>query len=397
VACGLSLPALPEYDAGTSLADAADAPGAYDGPLSDVPVSPDDATGDTYPWWLADTGPDSPRQDHASPDIHVPDVGTQDGSAPPPFWDCPVKTPEQLGGGLVHYGSFSASHQVLDDFPPENNLLSPNWLTCGLPRANSQWQDRAFVLQVDEPTEMRLSLDCNGPCYAYTLQGGCLYQYLQSCWFSGEETVDGGTWLLPGLHVLVVEFYYQEGILPSQCQFDIHVALNHEDGQQDCVVEKATRFTDVPLDCPLAPGSAPAISMPSELSEEDGDDFYMDCSPFGRVDPFGGMPDEAFSFTADGQAAFPGPVTLSLTRTTPATGPALMLALSTAPCGAEGSVISCTSGAAETLTLPPVTLFPGQTVYAIVDAVSQAGPAPAWPVPYTLTWTVPDPCPQKTP
>jgi len=392
------VPAMPGYDAGEP-----EVGGVDSGQIADLAETGDrekdvrdDA--DTFPWWWTqDAGGDADASDvsdkedrQAPPDVEEPDTAELP-------WDCLIKTPEELGGGTVYTGSFSLTNQKLLDFPATENILGPNWFTCGLPDANDFYQDHPYVVAVDRPTEMKIALQCNGPCYAYTLQGGCMYQYLEQCWYNGTDDVTGSTWVLPGYHVIVVEFFYEPDVSPTDYRYDMQVALNHVDGQEECKVEEAARFSEMEFECPPGTPEGATATMAGDLTLEDGDDFYIDCKPGVEVDPFGGMADEAYSFTADDSEVFPGEVTVRLTRQSPGDGGApLMLALSMDPCGAQDSILACVSGTEETLELPAATLFPGQTVHAIVDGVAGAAVLPAT-VAYQITWTVQAPCAQKTP
>ena len=393
----LPKPQLPEAASGdtpadASLMDAVD--GSLPPPLEDVaePVDrwwfvPDTAVApdDPFPVW------DTIWQDLPDPPDEWTPIDAGGGGG---VWECEIggmARPHGIFGTEIMTHSFFRRNEVLDP-----HLITVSWVTCGTGGYNPQQEERTYPLKVDFPSSLRATLECNAPCYAFLMKNGCHYENIAGCWFGEEGNVQMDAELLPALYVLGVEFLSTEGLESEDFQFDLHVALNHKLGQQECQVDSQFHYSDMDEACTSGKGGSASATVAGALDWSKQDDFYLGCSQFGTpADPVGGVPDVAHSFVADFPG--PGPSTVSVQLAFPGADPgsqAGILALTGAPCGATDAVVDCDWGFSGALAVDEVTAFPGETLYAIVDGMAAGGLALTEPVEYELTWTVTGACNQ---
>ncbi len=361
-------------------------------PVEDIPEPKDK-------WWFVPdttTAPDDPFpvwdvvwQDTPKPPdgLAPPDVGGGEGE-----WVCEiggVPQPLDIFGPDIVTHSFFRRSEILDP-----HLITVSYKSCGIDGYNPQQEEKTYPLKLDFPSTIRISLECNYPCYAFLMKNGCHYENITGCWYGEEGQVQAEMELLPALYVLGVEFLSQPDVAAEDFQFDLHLALNHKLGQEECAAESHLLYSDLEESCAPGKEGLASATVDGTLGWDSQDDFYLGCSQFGTpADPVGGVPDVAHALTLDFPG--PGPATVSAELAFPGAQPgaqAGILALTGAPCGASDTVVDCNWGFADSLAVDEVTAFPGQTLYAVVDTMAAGGLDLAEPVEYELTWTVAGAC-----
>ena len=331
----------------------------------------------------------------------IPEDLTYDVDEPPPIWECWLTEYDEEAGRAVkldylpqdfptgiHTSSFHYTAVGLG-----KNVANPSYYTCGMDDYNDQKEETNFIVQVDNFVSLTVDVQCNGTCYVYLMKNGCMYDHLEQCLFNDSEQLHLDADLLPGTYLVGVEFLKQKDLTVEELAFDIRVAMNKTEGQTPCNVESHSFASEALPFCDVKPGIQQLpIVVSGELDWMDKDDFYLTCDHFGTpADPTGGMPDTVHSLEADFAAAGLVKVDVSLKLLDPMQGDGHTLALTTAPCGASAAIVDCAWGVESDLTIQSVSLFPGETVYAVVDGLATSN---AWntPRPYDLTWTVHTPC-----
>jgi len=188
----------------------------------------------------------------------------------------------------------------------------------------------------------------------------------------------------------------EESGKPWDKSFDIHVAINRTTGQEECQVETESSFSQLEVSCAERGDEGPAeATVSASLDWALQDDFFLGCGTPGKAaDPTGGMPDASHRFVADLAGSEPRQIGVEVTfAKPPVDSDGFILALTTSPCGASGSVIDCDWGDGTSLKISNVTLFPGETVYAVVDGLGADALTLVEPQPYLLRWTSSAPCP----
>lgn len=358
-------------------------------PSSDIHWQPPFPEFDLGPW------PDQGEDDVVPLDLPFEVV------EPPVIWECwMTEFDEEIGQAVkvdylpqdfssgIHTTSFQYWGVGL-----EKNIANPSYYTCGLDDYNDQKEEKDFIIKVDKFAVLNADVQCNSTCFVYLMKNGCMYDHLEQCIYNNGTKVHLETDLLPGMYMLGVEFLKQKDMVLEDFAFDIHVALNKTAGQAVCNVESASLISETRTDCDVGMGpSEVPIVVTGELSWMNKDDFYLTCDHFGApADPMGGMPDVTHSLEADFSGSGLLEVDVSVVFPAHAQGDGYMLAVTTAPCGASESLIDCTWGVEPALNIHSISLFPGETVYAVIDGLATANP---WETEkeYQLTWTVRDPC-----
>jgi hypothetical protein len=387
-ACLVKLPRTPE---GNTLPGLAGADGTEQDPRDSVVWPQEDGTG-AYPdwrWWAADA-PWDPGGYGDGGTWTLPDGKVVD-AAPEEFtWNCPYAT-EELAG-VIHQSSFVETGVAL---PDTDRFVIYDWF-CGMDELNHS-PESSFLVQISEPVELRIELKCDAPCYAYLMKNGCQYDSIETCFNTDSDSLAAVSGVLPGLFLLNVEFLFDQ-LTPEGRghEFDIHVALNKSLGQPECLLTSATIDSAVESTCSLGEDNGlKSRTVQSELSWQDGDDFNLQCSHLGvEADPFGGMPDAVHSYFADYGGAMPRTVDVILDRELSQEQPdmPLTLAVTTAPCGASSAVVDCDWSSGSEIALHGLTVFPGETLYAVVDGVGSSAFDFPEELPYSLTWTIHEPC-----
>jgi hypothetical protein len=204
---------------------------------------------------------------------------------------------------------------------------------------------------------------------------------------------------MPGLYLVGVEYILDPLLNPiPEYFFDLHVALNNTFGQEQCPAESVSKSSGLEAGpCDVALDSTTASSkIQGSLSWPQGDDFFLACGELGvEADPVGGMPDVVHAYVADFPEEGTRVVDVSVVFDDfPGDDDAsFILALTTAPCGAASAVVDCEWGPAGELTLSGITVFRGQTLYAVIDGMGEDAFDLVSPAPYTLTWTEHSDCP----
>lgn len=387
-ACLVKLPRTPE---GNTLPGLGDADSLEPRPLDAIVWPREDGSG-SYPdwrWWTADSTWDpGGRGDGGSwtlPDGKVVDALPEEFS-----WNCP-HIPDVLSD-TVHASSFVEAGVAL---PESDFFVIYDWF-CGMDALNHS-PEKSFLLAVNEPVELRLDLRCDAPCYAYLMKNGCQYDSIETCFNTDSSELAAVSGLLPGFFLLNVEFVFDQ-LTPDGRghEFDIHVALNKSLGHPECLLTSAIADSAVESSCSLGEESGVKThTVESLLSWEDEDDFHLQCSHLGvAADPFGGMPDAVHSYVADYEGSMPRLVDVAVQREVsedqPGTG--LILAVTTAPCGASSAVVDCDWSFQSQISLQGLTVFPGETLYAVVDGIGGGAFHMPPELPYSLTWTLHEPC-----
>ncbi|MBM4353471.1 MAG: hypothetical protein FJ109_06680 [Deltaproteobacteria bacterium] len=332
----------------------------------------------------------------------IPDAAVADGSvlpdngdaqSQPQSWNCYYPIEEVAPESLT--SSFIAKDL---DIGAEDLLYVYGFL-CGIDQAASAVPERYFPFLVKTPSDLVATLVCSKPCYLFLMKNGCLYDSTVGCWHNGESTVQAEASLMPGLYLLGVEFPAEPDVPfdPAGLEFDLHAAVNQPFGQTPCQPEENMSDSQIASTCKVSGGkSEKSASVFSSLAWSAGDDFDLKCSQGGfAADEVGGMPDRVHAFTGDFEGPEPRLLDVTVKFGAPPMGapPAgRILALTTSPCGASQAVIACTWGHEIELSLTGVTVFPHETLYAVVDGMGEEAFDAAWQSPYELTWTVHETC-----
>ena len=258
----LPRPQLPEAASGDTPADASpiDAgDGSLQPPLEDV-AEPKDRW-----WFVPDTpfAPDDPDpvwdivwQDFPNPPDGSPPIDAGGGEGE---WECEIgglARPHGIFGAEIMTHSFFRRTEVLDP-----HLITVSHTSCGIGGYNPQQEERTYPLKVDFPSSLRVTLECNAPCYAFLMKNGCHYENISGCWFGDSGQVQMEAELLPALYVLGVEFLSAEEMEAKDFQFDLHVALNHSLGQQECQVESQLYYSDMDEGCTSGKGGSVSATV----------------------------------------------------------------------------------------------------------------------------------------
>ena len=336
-----------------------------------------------------------------SPDSQtVDDTGGRGNSENPEFdldlaaaevealWEC-VYTPQELSTDFHEYSFFATSQQM------EADLLYVYGGLCGLSESNFG-PERVYLLEVDLPRSLNVRVDCSSSCLAYLMRNGCNYIHTQGCWYGESGSVQFSADLMSGTYILAVEILVDEEVLePGAGDFDIHVAVNNSHGQEDCSLEDDLAFSDLETQCDgNGKGLARGV-LDGTLSWDYHDLLFTGCSQSGALaDEFGGMPDLTFAFVADFEEEESMPLTVRLSVPDQPWQPIAehLLAITTDPCGAEDAVVDCKLGAVGQLVLEDLVVFRGETVYAVVDGIGEAG-FDFPDMPFELSFEVPATCP----
>ncbi len=286
-----------------------------------------------------------------------------------------------------------------EQVPPPDKLYV-YYLTCGL-KQSSYCAERGYAVSITEPSVLNAQAECSHSCYFYVYKDGCNYNNLVDCWSQGSTSAKMSLDVLPGLYLVVVEFIGDElwdmtGTPDySQAWFDLHVAVNHVAGQEQCVTETAqTPLPEVAV-CTEGGEATWELAAPGVLAPEVGDDFDLGCGMGDvKADPIGGMADQAHSLTIP--ADWTEPVRVIAEVTFLAQEPPLshLFAVTSAPCGAPQSVIDCVWGTQQTLTVPEILALPGDTLFAVVDGLGKDAFTALGGQPYTVTWRISGACPE---
>jgi hypothetical protein len=137
-----------------------------------------------------------------------------------------------------------------------------------------------------------------------------------------------------------------------------------------------------------------SATVSSSLEWSDSDDFFLNCALADvSADKLGGMPDEAHRFEAEMADGEPRLLNLTVTFDSEVDNEEHVIALTGAPCGGAEEVIDCAWGTGSTLSIEGVSVFPGETLYAIVDGLGSNALGGSPKTPYELTWSLQSPCP----
>lgn len=283
--------------------------------------------------------------------------------------------------------------------PPPDKLYV-YYLTCGLSQS-SYSAERGYAIRVEEPAVLAAHAECSHSCYIYLYKDGCNYNNLVSCWYQGGSEAKMTLDVLPGLYLVVVEFIADElwdmtGMPDySNAQFDLHVALNRIGGQTDCQSETSLVPVDSEGLCDESGGASWELTAPGVLSPEVGDEFDLGCAVGqSKADPLGGMPDQAHALTIPSHWTQPALVEAELTFPDSAQSLSHIFAVTSAPCGAQATVIDCIWGPKSTLIVPGILALPGETLFAVVDGVGKDAFDAIGSQPYTITWRLSAACPE---
>jgi len=287
-------------------------------------------------------------------------------------------------GDTIHELSFVEQNHA--EGPADNVFVYSTF--CGFEESKTAL-DSTYLVGIDVPASLGVEVKCSHNCYLYLLKNGCVYANIQDCWYNGTESVQLLLDVMPGLYVLAVEFERSTDNPeepPPEKSFDIHVAVNRTFGQEPCLSETTTLWSQ--LDADRADGASLEVS--GALGWERRDDFLLQC-PAGGPSPekLGGMPDTAHTLLADFGGSEPRTfsVELAFPGSPPEVASGAALAVSTLPCGKTSSVIDCTWGSQGTHKLEGITAFPGETLYALIDLSSELAFDLVEPVEYSLKFS----------
>jgi hypothetical protein len=394
--CFVKLPQTPDQDFPNTLPD-----GKLIGEVSiDQWVSPDSTAYPDWRWWVPDSEDTQRGGDYRAVEV-VPVDGGEDGgllfewvcssALPDPDGSYPDVPPETFGGEVAT-SSFLRANQILGD----QNLVTVYYVLCD--NADTYYvPERGYSFRLEEPTEVAVQLSCDAPCYAFLTHSGCEYEHFESCWTADDNDLVAQSELLPGLYMIGVEFPGSETEDPDTVHsFDLHVALNSTAGQAACLTESATAASSMEEpQCSVGETMGwSTATVVGSLEWSDSDDFFLACSLSDvSADKLGGMPDEAHRFEAEMADGEPRLLNLTVTFGGEVDGEEHVIAITGDPCGGAEGVIDCTWGAGSTLTIEGVSVFSGETLYAIVDGVGSNALTGSTETPYELTWALQSSCP----
>lgn len=370
---------LPQYDTGSS---GADGQGSGDDLASRV-APPEDEGGEQYPDWSRwDAGGSAAEND--SHNVLGPDLSLHDGleGVPAWSWEC-GDLPLTRFSETIYESSF----MKLDQQEGDEDKVFVYPATCGFEESKNA-PDTTYLVGIRNPASLGVEVRCTSECYLYLMKGGCLHAHIQGCWHSGTDRVHFLNDVMPGLYLIAVEFIrssdrHEEPAAVNS--FDIHVSINQTLGQEPCVPETVTAWTNLE-----AAGGVGEVSGTLDWSR--GDDFFVNC-PSGGYEPGGkqgGMPDTAHALVGDFQGKQPRKfsVELSFLDEEPKWIKAAVLAIGTTPCGKQSTIIDCTWGNGDQIRLEDLWIFPGEELYALVDLSGMLAFDLDGPLSYVLTWTL---------
>lgn len=331
-------------------------------------------------FWMGDLiGDDGWRFDGQGSDWwHVPDGVVDADVLPPPAFDCPTPLNDLVPGIRTH--SFVATDLGVG----EHNLFVYTSL-CAMESPNNG-PEGIHAIQVDSFARLSGRAECNGPCYVAVFKDGCGYGHMQRCFWNGESELDFAMDLLPGLYLVVVEFIWDMRSPVEDFAYRIHAAVNRDSGLSPCPTQAEVRVSEFQEFCGPDPRREAVLS--GFIDPLDTDRVYVSCGSPYPLDPRGGMPDHLYAFHNDLQGAGPIAVFTEVSLPVPAGADTeVLLTLTSSPCGASGSVIDCTGGSG-VQTLGPTLVFPGESIYAVVEPHSVHAFSFTDPLAYQLRfWT----------
>lgn len=286
-----------------------------------------------------------------------------------------------------------------EQVPPPDKLYV-YYLTCGLAQS-SYSAERGYAVKVDGPAVLTAHAQCSHSCYIYLYKDGCNYNNLVDCWYQSGTEAKMSLDVLPGLYLVVVEFIADElwdmtGMPDySIAQFDLHVGLNQTGGQETCQTETALEPVDSAAVCQESGEATWELSAPGVLAPEVGDEFDLGCAVGqSKADPIGGMADQVHALTIPATWTEPALVRAELTFQDAEQSISHIFAVTSAPCGAQATVIDCSWGSQASLAVPEILALPGETLYAVVDGVGKDAFESVGNQPYTITWHLSAACPE---
>jgi len=345
---------------------------------------------DAYPDW-SHWYPNDERGNQGKEDgWNDPPLGDLKGGDADPIWNC-NHSKEELADTTLN-GSFVQKTQQLGE---NDFIMVYDWL-CDLDDTNVS-PEKTYLLEVDSPMSLAVNLKCDKECYSFLMKDGCLYDSFEGCSPGNSDSAQFSKELLPGLYLLGVEYVLELGSPPHQDHaFDIHVAMNQTAGQKNCELKSTSTDSSVESQCTkLVQTSQKSVSVISTLGWEDRDDFYLQCAHFGvAADAFGGMPDVVHAFQADFDGPTPRTVDVSLQLPEGQEGDPgeYTLAVTTSPCGAADAVVDCDWGPVFDLAISGLTVFPHETLYAVIDGIGKNAFESDATLSYKLTWTISEIC-----
>jgi len=312
-----------------------------------------------------------------------PDSITDPDALPPPVFDCPTPLSDLVSEIRTH--SFVATDQGVG----EHNLFVYTSM-CAMEAPNNG-PEGIHAIQVDSFARLSGRAECNGPCYVAIFKDGCGYGNMLQCFWNGGSELDFAMDLLPGLYLVVVEFIWDMRSPVEDFGYRIHAAVNRESGLSPCPAQAETRVSELLEVCDSEPRREAVLSGTLDPLL-DTDQVYVSCGSPYPLDPRGGMPDHLYAFHNDLQGAGPIVVFTELFLSGPAgEDTEALLSLTSSPCGASSSVIDCTGGSG-TQRLGPTLVFPGESIYAVVEPHSVHAFDFTEPLPYQLRFWTPSTC-----
>ncbi len=338
----------------------------------------DGTTADTF--WRGDpVEEDQWRFDGRGSDWRLnPDGLIGPDALPTLAFDCPTPLSDLAPEIRTH--SFVAADQGVG----EQNLFVYTSL-CAMESPNNG-PEGIHAIQVDSFARLSGRAECNGPCYVAIFQDGCGYGHMKRCFWNGDDELDFAVDLLPGLYLVVVEFIWDMRSPVEDFGYRIHAAVNRDGGLSPCPTRAEVRLSELEEFCDHDPRREGVLS--GFVNPLDTDRVYVSCGSPYPLDPRGGMPDHLFAFHNDLQGSAPVALFTELSLSEPAgAGAEVLLSLTSSPCGASSSVIDCTGGSG-IQTLGPTLVFPGESVYAVVEPHSAHAFSFTEPLAYQLRfWT----------
>ncbi len=338
--------------------DIADPAPDFGGPPFDVPTG--DAARDAHD--ARDAGPagDTPApndvpadlRDGAGPaDGHASDAAPADAA---PDWPVPLYCP--YGPQSVAVSTRSTVYRD-NDFANASDWVMLPARPCPGERPPSGLE-RVFAAAVSESgTWLGVQTRCTFECQVWIARDDCTYTDLVGCFnAAGDERVQLEA--PPGMYYVFVEPALDE----PPAIFDLVLALSRTTGRAPCPVE-ASLYHSAALQGGCETDGALTVEATADTSGL-ADRHYLVCPEQGVArDRLGGAPDAAFAIVADYPDAAPRTVDIEVE----ASGFEPIVALSAAPCGAAEAILGCFAHEADRWWYSAVTLFPGETLYAIVD------------------------------
>jgi len=224
--------------------------------------------------------------------------------------------------------------------------------------------ERGYTFTLDAPREVYLATSCSWDCELVLTRDGCEQEDVVACATTlgaevlKKQVLEAGTYYL-----------FVEGDEPAdQGTFDLQLSVNTLTGQTVCQDTTPLDVVDAShCEDPFFGAPRYALTLAGEvLAPADGDDFFVNGvgSCTHDQDHAGGAPDRVYTLTLPAGGTRDVEIALS------PDGWDALLYVTTAPCGAVGSVLDCSDTSLVSGESVALSLAPG-TYYVVVDGFGE--------------------------